>query len=228
MMGSKRVSGSRLIFITSGLLFLATFPAQSQQAATITYTQDFPGSDPSHYMISISSEGHAHYEGNGRLIAPSKYSTDDSVPDNEQLDFTASSSTIAKIFDLAKRANYFKGEVENKKRNLAFTGKKVLAYSDNSQKTSATYNYASVPEVQELTRIFQNLSSTLEYGRRLEYCHRHQKLALDHETKQMESTANGGGLEDIAAIAPILQKIIDDRSVLNVVRLRLQKLLETK
>ena len=104
-----------------------------------------------------------------------------------------------KVFDLAKRANYFQGDVENKKRNLAFTGKKVLAYTDGSQKTSATYNYASVPEVQELTRIFQNLSSTLEYGRRLEYCHRHQKLALDQESKQMESTAQCGGLEDIAA-----------------------------
>ena len=179
-------------------------------------------------MISLSSDGHAHYEGNGRLITSSKYSTDDSVPDNEQLDFTASTSTIAKVFDLAKRANYFQGEVENKKRNLAFTGKKVLTYADRSQKTSATYNYSSVPEVQELTRIFQNLSSTLEYGRRLAYCHRHQKLALDQESKQMESTANGGGLEDIAAVAPILQKIIDDRSVINVVRARLQRLLDAK
>ena len=104
----------------------------------------------------------------------------------------------------------------------------MLFRSDGSQKTSATYNYAAVPEVQELTRIFQNLSSTLEYGRRLAYCHRHQKLALDQESKQMESTANSGGLEDIAAVAPILQKIIDDRSVLNVVRFRLQKLLDAK
>jgi hypothetical protein len=228
MMGLKLLSGSRSFFLTTTLIFLTTVPALSQQAATITYTQDFPGSDPSHYMISISFDGHAHYEGNGRLITASKYSTDDSVPDNEQLDFTASSSTITKVFDLAKRANYFQGDVENKKRNLAFTGKKTLTYTDGSKKNSVTYNYASVPEVQELTRVFQNLSSTLEYGRRLEYCHRHQKLALDQESKQMESTAKGGGLEDVAAVGPILQRIIDDRSVINVVRARLQRLLESK
>ena len=79
--------------------------------------------------------------------------------------------------------------------------------------------------MQELTHIFQSLSSTLEFGRRLEYCHRHQKLALDQETKNMESAAKSGGLEDVSAIAAILQKIIDDRSVINVARARLQRLL---
>ena len=227
MMGLNRTTSSRLTYIVTVVLFLTSF-ALSQQAASITYTQDFPGSDPSHYAVSISSDGHAHYEGNGRLITASKYSTDDSVPDTEQLDFTASKSTIDKIFDLAKRANYFQGEVENKKRNLAFTGKKTLTYTDGTRKTSATYNFPSVMEVQELTHIFQNLSSTLEYGRRLEYCHRHQKLALDQESKQMESTAQSGGLEGISSIAPIMQKIIDDRSVINVVRARLQRLLNAK
>src|SRR5689334_1967362 len=161
MMGLRQLINPRLACVIAGILFLSS-SAVCQQAATITYTQDFPGSDPSHYAITISFDGHAHYEGNGRLITPSKYSTDDSVPDTEQFDFTASKATIDKIFDLAKRANYFQGEIENKKRNLAFTGKKTLTYTDSSHKTSVTYNYASVLEVQELTRTFQNLSSTME------------------------------------------------------------------
>jgi hypothetical protein len=209
------------------LLAFASLPAFGQQAWTITYTQDFPGSDPSHYAISIGSDGHARYEGNGRLISSSRYSNDDSVPDTESLEFTASPSLMAKIFELAKRARYFQGQIETKKHNLAFTGKKTLTYRDGTRNTSATYNYAVVPEVMELTRIFENLSSTLEYGRRLDYSHRHQKLALDEVSKQMESSAKGGGLEDLPAIAPIMQKIIDDRSVINVVRARLQKLLES-
>jgi hypothetical protein len=226
MMGLRRFISSRRACLLGGVL-LFVYPALGQQA-TITYTQDFPGSDPSHYAITISSDGHGHYEGNGRLSTPSKYSTDESVPDTEQLDFTASKSTVDKIFDLAKRANYFQGEVESKKRNLTFTGKKTLAFADGSHKTSVTYNYPSVIEVQELTRAFQGLSATLEYGRRLEYCHRHQKLALDQESKQMESSAQSGGLEDLTAIAPTLQKIINDRSVINVVRARLQRLLDAK
>jgi len=216
----------RLAYIVAGILFLTSL-SQGQQA-TISYTQDFPGSDPSHYVISITSDGHGRYEGNGRLTTPSKYSTDDSVPDTEQLDFIASKATVDKVFDLGKRANYFRGEVESKKRNLAFTGKKTLTYTDGEHKTSTTYNFPSVPEVGELTHTFQNLSSTLEFGRRLEYCHKHQKLALDQESKQMESAAQSGGLEDVSAIGPILQKIIADRSVINVVRARLQRLLDSK
>jgi len=220
---------SRSVFIAQGILLLViSLPALCQQAATVTYTQDFPGSDPGHYRVSISSDGHAAYEGNGKLISVASYASDDSVPDSEQLEFTASPSLIAKIFDLAKQAHYFQGELNNKKRNLAFTGKKTLTYVDAERNTSATYNYPALPEVMELTRIFQNLSSTLEFGRRLEYCHRHQKLALDQETKRMEDSARSDALEEVSAIAPILQKIIDDHSVINVVRARAQKLLNGK
>ena len=209
------------------LLVLASFslPALAQQA-TITYTQDFPGSDPSHFMVSISSDGHGMYEGNGRLVSVSeKYATDDSVPDNEKLEFTPSAAFVAKMFDLAKHADYFQGELDSKKRNLAFTGKKSLAYTDATRNTSQTYNYSVSAEVTELTRNFQNLSNTLEYGRRLEYCHRHQKLALDEQTKLMEASAKGGNIVELSTIAPIVQQIIDDRAVLNVVRLRLQKIM---
>lgn len=215
------------MFVLRAVLLLAaiSLPVMGQQAATITYTQDFPGSDPAHYAISISADGHARYESNGRLVTPSKYSQDDSVPDTEQMEFSPSQSLIKKVFDLAKHAHYFKGQIENKRRNVAFTGKKTLSYKDATRDTSATYNFSTVAEVTELTQVFQNLSSTLEFGRRLEYCHRHQKLALDEVSKQLESSAKDGQVEDVSAIAPIMQKIVDDRSVLNVVRARLQRLL---
>jgi hypothetical protein len=51
MMGLMRIISPRLASIVAGVLFFA-IPALSQPAATITYTQDFPGSDPSHYIIS--------------------------------------------------------------------------------------------------------------------------------------------------------------------------------
>jgi hypothetical protein len=228
-MKSRFVAGRPFMSVSRVLLLLAAISllAFCQQPATVTYTQDFPGSDPAHYAVSISTDGHAHYESNGRLITPSKYSQDDSVPDTEQMDFTPSQPLITKIFDLAKHAHYFKGQVENKKHNVAFTGKKTLTYKDAARDASATYNFSTVAEVTELTQIFQNLSSTLEFGRRLEYCHRHQKLALDEVSKQLESSAKDGQVEDVSAIAPIMQKIVDDRSVLNVVRARLQRLLLT-
>ncbi|HEY1264795.1 MAG TPA: hypothetical protein VGF06_14805 [Terriglobales bacterium] len=188
---------------------------------SVTFTLDFPGSDPSHYVISISSDNHASYQSNGRLS--SKYASQEGEP--FELTFTASPQLAQQIFALARKANYFQGEIETRKHGLASTGAKTLAYRDGERNTQAVYNYSPLVPVQELTRIFQSLSSTLEFGRRLEYCYRYQKLALDDELKNMEGFAKSGDLQDLSAVAPILQKIADDPSVINPVRYRARRLL---
>jgi hypothetical protein len=79
--------------------------------------------------------------------------------------------------------------------------------------------------VQELTNLFQSLSTTLEFGRRLEYYHRYQKLALDDELKRMEEMAKQNSLAELSAVAPVLQQVASDPSVINPVRVRAQRLL---
>jgi hypothetical protein len=70
------------------------------------------------------------------------------------------------------------------------------------------------------------MGSTLEYGRRLAYYHRYQKLALDDELKHMEEQARNSDLSEIEAVAPALQEIVDDGSVINVVRARAKELIQ--
>ena len=74
--------------------------------------------------------------------------------------------------------------------------------------------------------MFQSLSITLEYGRRLQYFHRYQKLALDEELKRMEEMANENSLQELGAVVPILQGIATDSSVINPVRARAQRMVE--
>jgi len=193
--------------------------ASAQQPATVTFALDFPNSEPDHYIISVASDGHASYESNGKL-------SPEAQDDAYRLDFSLSPATRARIFDLAKRGHYFQGDIDSKKRNLASTGRKTLSYRDDQRSTQATYNYSPLAAVQELTQLFQNLSATLEFGRRLQYFHHYQKLALDDELKRMEETAKENGLTELAAVAPILQQIANDNSVINPVRARAQRLLE--
>jgi hypothetical protein len=82
-----------------------------------------------------------------------------------------------------------------------------------------------VSPIQQLTSLFQNVSATLEYGRRLSYYHRYQKLALDDELKHMEDQARRGELAELQAVQPVLQQIYDDSSVLNIVRARAQRIM---
>lgn len=185
----------------------------------MTFTLDFPGSEPSHYAISVSSDGHATYDSDGKL-------SPDSEGDPFHLDFSMSAETRQRVFDLAERAHYFQGEINSRKKNLASTGNKTLTYKDSGRSTSATYNYSPVAAVQQITQLFQSLSTTLEFGRRLQYFHRYQKLALDEELKRMEEAATGTGLEELAAVMPILQAIAVDSSVINPVRARAQRMME--
>jgi hypothetical protein len=201
-------------------VLLASFTfAQDTKTATVSFTLDFPQSIPDHYSISVSADGHAEYNSTGKLTPDSE------PPDPFHLDFTISPSTRQKIFDLAAKAKYFEGKVDSGKRNLASTGKKVLAYRDGPRSTQAEYNYSPVPAVQELTTLFQNISTTLEFGRRLDYYHHYQKLALEDELKRMEEMTRDKNLDEIQAVAPILQQIATDQSVINVSRARAQRLL---
>src|SRR5262245_18987252 len=70
----------------------------AQQPATITFALDFPNSEPSHYVISISSDGRASYSGNGRFTPKSSMGVadDDKDLDAEHIEFTASPQTVGK------------------------------------------------------------------------------------------------------------------------------------
>jgi hypothetical protein len=70
------------------------------------------------------------------------------------------------------------------------------------------------------------VSGTLEYGRRLTYFRRYQKLALDEELKRMEDQARRGELAELQAVTPVLQDIYDDNSVMNVVRARARRIID--
>jgi hypothetical protein len=209
----------QLLGLTCIVFFLGFSGWAQQVPPTVTFKFDFPGADPDHYAISVSSDGHASYDSDGKL------SSESDAGDPFQLQFTISEPTRTRIFDLTQKAHYFEGKIDSGRKGLANTGAKTLIYKDTEKNTQALYNYSPVQAVWELTALFQQLSATLEYGRRLEYYRHYQKTALDEELKHMEQQSNESGLAELAAIAPILQQIVNDSSLMNVVRARAQRLL---
>jgi hypothetical protein len=195
--------------------------ASSADSQLVTFALDFPHSQPQHYSIRIPSDGPAHYESIVRI------STDSEDTDSFAFDFQLSSETRQKIFALAASAGYFQHDLDSHRKDIAFTGKKTLSYRDGHQTGESTYDFSTNRAVAELTRIFQDLSATLEFGHRLDYDHHYQKLALDDELKRMEEMARSSGLMEVAAIQPILEQIVSDHTVINVARARAQKLLRS-
>jgi len=212
---------SRLFQIVCLLVFSSLFAySQTEAPAAVTFTLDFPASQPEHYSIRVQSDGSARYQSSGRISA------DSDETDSFELAFTIDPETRQRIFDLAAKAGYFQKDLDSHHKGIAFTGKKTLTYRDAHSSGESIYNYSSNPAVQDLTNLFQSLSATLEFGHRLQYDRQYQKLALDEELKRMEEMARSNSLVDVAAIQTILDQIIADPSVINVTRARAQRLLE--
>jgi hypothetical protein len=201
-------------------LLLCSSSLRAAEPARVTFSFDFPGSDPDHYSFVVTSDGHASYESKGKI------SNQASDLQSYQSEFDLSEATRAAIFDLAARAHYFSGKIDSGNKKIAFGGAKKLTYTDGQKNSSAEYNYSPQPAVQRLTALFQSISATLEFGRRLAYDHRYQKLALDEELKHMEDQSKSGDLAELQAVKPVLQAIYEDASVINVVRVRAQRIME--
>jgi hypothetical protein len=221
----RRMSGWRGIGVVLAAAAMCA-PSIAQQTANasastamVTFTLDFPQSNPEHYSIAVDAGGHARYECVGTIA-------EDSDEQNYRAEFLVSAGNREKIFDWAKQAQYFAGKIDSGNGKLAFTGTKVLSYQDGQRANTERYNYSNLAAVQRLTALFQNMGATLDYGRRLAYYRRYQKLALDDELKRMETQARNNELDEIQGVAPVLQEIFDDASVINVVRARAKALIE--
>jgi len=195
-------------------------PSTASASSLITFTIDFPESNPSHYSIAVDSAGHATYECQVKI-------EDSPEEQSYKTEFEMSAGNRDRVFDWAKQAHYFSGKIDSGK-NVAFTGSKTLTYRDGQLSNTARYNYSSVLAVQHLTALFQNVAATLEYGRRLAYYHQYQKLALDDELKRMEAQARNSELSEIDSVAPVLREIEEDTSVINMVRARAKDLIQMK
>jgi hypothetical protein len=227
-------------FSVLGALLISVCMCAGQAASpTVNFTLDFPNANPSHYEITVGRDGHGTYSSNGQLgdtpsadadstSSSDKASSPNSAHTDPPLEFTISDQVREQIFQLAQRAHYFSGKVDSGNKNIANTGAKTLTYKDGQHDGQATYNYSPSVPVQQITAIFQGLSETLEFGRRLTFFHKYQKTALDEDLRRMEELQKDSSLGDVQAIAPVLKKIADDQSVMNVARARALRLLAAK
>jgi DNA-directed RNA polymerase subunit F len=221
----RRIPAALLVLGIAG--FGATSQAQTPELSSkvsapplpaVTFTQDFPESTPSHYSLRVAKDGTARYESMGKL-------TPEAEGDPFSYSFTISEASVARIFELAASAKYFDRDVDYKKGRQANTGKKTLRYEDPTHRQQTEYNYSTYSEIQQLTKSFQSIALTMEFARHLQYFRRYQPLALEEDLKRMEEMAKDNDLKELQAIAPILQDIAEDKAVLNVARVRAQRLL---
>jgi hypothetical protein len=178
------------------------------------------------YTISADDAGNAHFEGIGN---PQESGDSDSFTQS----FKLTDACRQKLFELAQKTDYFQAIQGPKQKNIAKTGEKVLEYhkgdggNGSPPVTSSAYNYSPNVDVQELTRIFQAIALTMDYGRKLAFDYRFNKLGIDARLHSLQDMQASHFVEELQAIEPILQKIANDPNMMHINQVTARQLLKS-
>lgn len=182
----------------------------------ITFSQAWPDAIPPYYSIALDSTGRTTYHSAAQA---------NNLGDPFDVKFVLSETTRARIFDLAKQLHSFQGNFDYRKSRIAFTGTKTLKFQNGKEEHETSYNWSDNLAMQEITKIFQNISETIELGRAVAEKYRYDRLGVDAEMKRLEEATKDERTAELQAIQPILSRIAKDPGMMNITRHRAELLL---
>jgi hypothetical protein len=103
-----------------------------------------------------------------------------------------------------------------------------LRYEDGTGNSpSISYDFTSSPELRAATELLDGISETIELGERLRFQLRFDKLALDSTLRGAEELVSLPRLPERQILEPILTRIADDATVMNIARQRARRILKS-
>jgi hypothetical protein len=200
------------------LVCAASLLAQNPQLRTkngrrfpsVTLTSVYWSGNPSYYSIAIDATGAATYQS-----APDSTSST-GVP--YTIEFQTSDATRRVTFNVARELNFLNGDFPISLGSAANEPVRTLAYHDTTFNNQITYSDSTDSEIQELTSVFEEISATFEFARRLAYIHQSDRSGLEPELVRMQASAEHHLLRELQAVTPALRSIASDASLSESVR----------
>ena len=187
---------------------------QDPRLPRITYTKLLKGSVPEYTVVSVDSNGAGTYEG--------RKADDPSSARPLKL----SQGTTRRLFELAAALNNFKSIDLESHKKVANLGLKTFTYQQGEQNNRAEFNYSLLREAQELTDLFERISSVEQHVAALEYATKYDHLSLPRELLQIEIDLNNKALADAELMVPTLEQIARNPKLLRLAQARAQNILE--
>lgn len=182
-----------------------------------------PAMSPSHWTLILHRDGSGHFH--SQMGKPPSEGRREIDAPNLDRDVQVSARFAGRVFDTAQRHNWFNESCESHLK-VAFQGWKKLSYTGPEGSGSCTFNYSKDREIQNLGDSLQAVAETILEGERLEMLLEHDPLGLDKEMEYLVEAVDDGRAQQICAIRGILQKLVQDESVMERVRKRARILLE--
>lgn len=192
----------------------AVCPVPGSIGRCVFFHFDWPAAEIPKYTVVVQEDHIAHYwEGDGPY-------------DDEQRSKPAlhvSDATLQTVF----KANISPAGCETHLKKLAQTGKKTLQSFAGDEVVECSFNYSDDATVSRAATVFQAIAETMQFGERLAKLHRFDRLGLDAEIDSLEVEAKAGRAIELGNIAPVLLDIGKDERVMERVRLKAARLLQT-
>lgn len=177
----------------------------SGQFPTVIFNAVRWNADPSYYSIAVDATGTATY-----LSAPEGLEKTGTPYTTE---FQVSDRTRRIVLNLAQKLDYFAGSYGELQSSPDAHNVYTLVYRYGNIHNQYTYSASSDADIEELTSVFEELSQTFEFGRKLSQDELHNRRALGPQLDVMKTKADRRALRDLGALIPILRNVAADTSV---------------
>lgn len=177
---------------------------------TVVFSSVLWNANPASYSIAVDATGYATYQ-----------STQDSVDRTGvpyTIEFQTSDATRRITFNVVRELNLLNGDFPISLGSPQTTPVRTLLYHDITYNNQITYSDSTDSQIQELTSVFEEISATFEFARRLGYLHQHDKEGLEPELTRMHASAERHMLRELQAVTPALKSIALDNSLSESVR----------
>ena len=191
---------------------------RARRFPTVVFNSVQWNGDPSYYSVAIDSTGTATYQ--SAPVGVDKTG----VPFTTE--FHASDRTTRIIFNLARRLDKFAGSYGETRSNPDKGSVRTLFYLDDATNSQFTYSDSTSADSEELTSIFEELSETFEYGRKVIDESEHNRAALPGTLEEMQARVQRHSLRDFQALTPVLRTLVDDPHINSRVQAQAQSLIK--
>ncbi|HEY7855638.1 MAG TPA: tyrosine--tRNA ligase [Terriglobales bacterium] len=204
---------ARLVATVAGLLLLAAQLVAQASSPRVTFSRSFKGSQPAFFSVVVNRDGQA-------VFTARQQDADPSVTIN----FTATPVVVNEIFADAATLGDFSRPLQSKAR-VAYTGDKMLAFDDATHHTSEEFTYTTIPAAAALTALFEKIGVCGSDALRLRHAMQYSRLDLTDIMDAIVADWEGHELGEPQLLAPTLEQLVADSSLLQSARNRAQKLL---
>ncbi len=146
--------------------------------------------------------------------------------DPVDLDVVLKLSTIDHLLSLFVQADFF-NESKNfvSPRKVADMGMKTIHFESGSRKREVVYNYTEDKALQEISNFFENLCTQERTLFELDLALKYDRLGIPKKLDELEQNFSAKRIVAPERFAPVLEKIYQDTTLINLARKEAKKLL---